>query len=102
MSSNIISDPGFIPVILQEQMCLDVGKFDLLPEDVYKNSFLSDLKKFLCDFFGIKEKDSTITGFKYVGLLEYTTGKQNYMLYFLPKYLKSQRRLKAVSSGNTP
>lgn len=86
MSSNIISDPGFIPVILQEQMCLDDGKFVLLPEDVDKNSFLSDLKKFLCDFFGIKEKDSTLTGFKYVGLLEYTTGKQNYMLYFLPKY----------------
>ena len=48
MSSNIISDPGFIPVILQEQMCLDDGKFDLLPEDVDKNSFVSDLKKFLC------------------------------------------------------
>lgn len=77
MSSNIISDPGFIPVILQEQMRLDDGKFDLLPED---------LKKFLYDFFGKKEKDSTDPGFKYVGLLEYTAGKQNYMLYFLPKY----------------
>lgn len=77
MSSNIISDPGFIPVILQEQMRLDDDKFDLLPED---------LKKFLYDFFGKKEKDSTDPGFKYVGLLEYTAGKQNYMLYFLPKY----------------
>lgn len=84
MSSNIISDPGFIPVILQEQMRLDDGKFDLLPED--KNSFLSDLKKFLYDFFGKKEKDSTDPGFKYVGLLEYSAGKQNCMLYFMPKY----------------
>lgn len=84
MSSKIISDPGFIPVILQEQMCLDDGKFDLLPED--KNSFLPDLKKFLYDFFGKKEKDNTDPGFKYVGLLEYTAGKQNCMLYFLPKY----------------
>ncbi len=86
MSSNIISDPGVIPVILQEQMCLDGGKFDLLPEDVDKNSFLSDLKKFLYDFFEKKEKDNTDSGFKYVGLLEYTAGKQNCMLYFLPKY----------------
>ena len=85
MSSNIISDPGFIPVILQEQMCLDDDKFVLLPENVDKK-FLSDLKKFLYDFFGKKEKDSTDPGFKYVGLLEYTAGKQNYMLYFLPKY----------------
>lgn len=77
MSSNIISDPGFIPVILQEQMRLDDDKFDLLPED---------LKKFLYDFFRKKEKDNTDPGFKYVGLLEYTAGKQNYMLYFLPKY----------------
>ena len=70
MSSNIISDPGFIPVILQEQMCLDDDKFHLLPENVdNKNSFLSDLKKFLYDFFGKKEKDSTDPGFKYVGLL---------------------------------
>ena len=68
MSSNIISGPGFIPVILQEQMCLDDGKFDLLPEDV-----LLDLKKFLYDFFGKKEKDNTDPGFKYVGLLEYTS-----------------------------
>lgn len=80
MSSNIISDPGFIPVILQEQMRLDDGKFDLLPEELKK------LKKFLYDFFGKKEKDSTDPGFKYVGLLEYTADKQNYMLYFLPKY----------------
>ena len=85
MSSNIISDPGFIPVILQEQMRLDDDKFYLLPEDVDKN-FLSDLKKFLYDFFGKKEKDNTDPGFKYVGLLEYTAGKQNCMLYFMPKY----------------
>ena len=84
MSSNIISDPGFIPVILQEQMRLEGGKFDLPPENV--NSFLSDLKKFLYDFFGKKEKDSTDPGFKYVGLLEYSAGKQNCMLYFMPKY----------------
>ena len=81
MSSKIISDPGFIPVILQEQMCLEDGKFDLLPEDDREN-----LKKFLYDFFGKKEKESTDPGFKYVGLLEYSAGKQNYMLYFLPKY----------------
>ena len=86
MSSNIISDPGFIPVILQEQMRLDDDKCYLLPEDVYKNSFLPDLKKFLYDFFGKKEKDSTDPGFKYVGLLEYSAGKQNCMLYFMPKY----------------
>ena len=86
MSSNTSYDPGFIPVILQEQMRLDAGKFDLLPEDVDKNSFLSDLKKFLYDFFGKKEKDSTDPGFKYVGLLEYSAGKQNCMLYFMPKY----------------
>ena len=85
MSSEIISDPGFIPVILQEQMCLDGGKFDLLPENLAKN-FLPDLKKFLYDFFGKKEKESTDPGFKYVGLLEYTAGKQNCMLYFMPKY----------------
>lgn len=100
MSSNIISDPGFIPVILQEQN----GKFDLLPEDLDKNSFLPDLKKFLYDFFGKKEKDSTDPGFKYVGLLEYSAGKQNYMLYFLPKYydINTVASAKEILDKSTP
>ena len=104
MSSNIISDPGFIPVILQEQMRLDDDKckFDLLPE--YKDSFLSDLKKFLYDFFGKKEKDSTDPGFKYVGLLEYSAGKHNYMLYFLPKYydINTVASAKEILDKSTP
>lgn len=86
MSSNTISDPGVIPIILQEQMDLESGKFDMLPEDVDKSSFLSDLKTFLYRFLGKLEKDSGDPGFKYVGLLEYPTDRQNYMLYFLPKY----------------
>ena len=104
MSSNIISDPGFIPVILQEQRNLDDDKFVLLPENVDKNSFLPDLKKFLYDFFGKKEKDSTDPGFKYVGLLEYSAGKQNYMLYFLPKYydINTVASAKEILDKSTP
>ena len=85
MSSNIISDPGFIPVILQEKSKLKNG-LGLPSDPTKKNAFLADLSKFLHKFFKKNEKDNTDPGFEYVGLLEYTADKQNYMLYFLPKY----------------
>ena len=79
----------------------------LYTEDIYKDykdSFLPDLKKFLYDFFGKKEKDSTDPGFKYVGLLEYSAGKQNCMLYFLPKYydMAQIKSAKEILDKTTP
>ena len=73
------------PVILQELSLLENALG--LPSDAEeRKSFLAGLSGFLHKCFEKFEKDSNKASFEYVGLLEYPTEQQNYMLYFLPKY----------------
>ena len=75
--SNSDSNHGVVPVILQE-----LTPLNNLPDGINP----VDLQEYLYRRLGITPKKAKSKGYSYVGLIEYPTPVQNYMLYFFPKY----------------